>query len=145
METKTLFTTLIIVAVVAIGAALWIRGNAPRKTVPEVKLAELQIENVQEGTGEEAKTGDTVKVNYKGTLEDGTQFDSSYDRGEPFEFTIGKGMVIQGWEQGIPGMKVGGKRKLVIPPHLAYGEAGRGSIPPNATLTFEVELVEIVK
>lgn len=142
METKTLFTTLIIVAVVAIGAALWVRGNAPKE---EEALPKLIIEDTQEGTGEEAKAGDTVKMNYKGTLEDGTPFDSSYDRGEPFEFTIGQGSVIQGWEQGIPGMKVGGKRKLVIPPHLAYGEAGRGSIPPNATLTFEVELVEIVK
>lgn len=131
---------LAIVAVVAIGAALWTRGNAPKETLPE-----LTIEDTLEGTGEEAKTGDTVKVNYKGTLEDGTQFDSSYDRGEPFEFTIGEGNVIQGWEQGIPGMKVGGKRKLIIPPHLAYGAGGRGSIPPNATLIFDVELVEIVK
>lgn len=140
METKNLLIILAVVAVVAIGAALWIRGNKPKETPPE-----LVIEDTLEGTGEEAKTGDTVKVNYKGTLEDGTQFDSSYDRGEPFEFTIGQGNVIQGWEQGVPGMKVGGKRKLVIPPHLAYGESGRGSIPPNATLTFEVELVEIVK
>lgn len=140
MKTSSLFIVLGIIAVVAIGAALWIRGNKPKEVLPE-----LTIEDMLEGTGEEAEVGDTVKVNYKGTFEDGTQFDSSYDRGEPFEFTIGQGKVIQGWEQGIPGIKVGGKRKLVIPPHLAYGEAGKGSIPPNATLTFEVELVEIVK
>ncbi|MEK7076825.1 MAG: FKBP-type peptidyl-prolyl cis-trans isomerase [Patescibacteria group bacterium] len=96
------------------------------------------------GSGAEAKTGDTVRVHYAGRLADGTKFDSSYDRGEPFEFTIGAGKVILGWELGIPGMKVGGKRKLTIPPELGYGEGGSlPVIPPNATLVFEVELLEV--
>ena len=104
----------------------------------------LQYEELECGDGEEAQRGDTVVVHYTGTLEDGTKFDSSLDRGEPFPFTIGAGQVIQGWEEGIAGMKVGGKRKLTIPPELAYGKPGRPPvIPRNATLIFEVSLVEI--
>lgn len=106
-------------------------------------ITELGIEDISVGDGKEAQKGDTVSVHYTGTLLNGEQFDSSYDRGEPFSFTIGEGGVIQGWEQGIPGMKVGGKRKLTIPADLGYGETGSGSIPPNATLVFEVELVEV--
>jgi len=106
---------------------------------------DLKTETLQEGSGDVAvKTGDSITVNYAGTLEDGTKFDSSYDRGEPFTFTVGQGMVIQGWEQGLIGMKVGEKRKLTIPSDLGYGEAGAGDvIPPNATLVFEVELLSI--
>ncbi|MDR2197250.1 MAG: FKBP-type peptidyl-prolyl cis-trans isomerase [Coriobacteriales bacterium] len=104
---------------------------------------ELVISDTTVGTGDAAQIGDTVSVHYTGYLDDGTVFDSSYDRGEPFQLTIGAGTVIQGWEQGIPGMQVGGKRQLIIPPNLAYGESGQGSIPPNATLTFDVELVSI--
>lgn len=107
------------------------------------KLTELGIEDLTVGTGEEAKEGDTVEVHYVGTLEDGTQFDSSRDRDETFSFTIGEGYVIQGWEQGIPGMKVGGLRKLTIPSDLGYGDYGTGPIPGGATLIFEVELVSI--
>ncbi|MBI4137959.1 MAG: FKBP-type peptidyl-prolyl cis-trans isomerase [Candidatus Sungbacteria bacterium] len=103
----------------------------------------LVIEDVKTGGGREAKTGDTVSVHYVGTLADGKKFDSSRDRGEPFSFTIGQGFVIQGWEQGIPGMRVGGMRKLVIPPDLAYGERAVGTIPPNSTLFFEVELLDV--
>ena len=107
------------------------------------EVTELGIEDLTVGTGEEAKEGDTVEVHYVGTLEDGTQFDSSRDRGDTFSFTIGEGYVIQGWEQGIPGMKVGGLRKLTIPSDLGYGDYGTGPIPGGATLIFEVELVSI--
>jgi FKBP-type peptidyl-prolyl cis-trans isomerase FkpA len=97
------------------------------------------------GKGPEAKDGDTVKVHYVGTLPDGKEFDSSRKRNEPFQFKIGAGNVIKGWDQGVPGMKVGEKRKLTIPPSLGYGPRGvPGTIPPNSTLIFEVELVEVV-
>ena len=108
------------------------------------KMAELQIEDTVVGEGPEVKAGDTVKMHYVGTLEDGTEFDSNTGEDTPFEFTVGAGMVIQGWEDGIPGMKVGGKRNLTIPAHLGYGEMGSGSIPGGATIYFDVELVEIV-
>jgi FKBP-type peptidyl-prolyl cis-trans isomerase len=97
------------------------------------------------GTGPEAEAGKTVVVHYKGWLTDGTPFDSSVDRG-PFSFALGAGRVIKGWDEGVAGMKVGGKRKLVIPPQLGYGARGAGSvIPPNAELIFEVELLKIAK
>lgn len=105
-------------------------------------MSELKIEEIVVGEGDEVKDGDWVSVHYTGCLEDGTKFDSSLDRGEPIEFPLGGGMVIPGWEQGIRGMRVGGKRKLVIPPELAYGEDGAGDvIPPNAVLVFDVEVV----
>ena len=104
---------------------------------------ELKIETVKEGTGEAAKNGDTVSVHYVGTLEDGTKFDSSIDRGTPLLFILGTGQVIQGWDLGVLGMKVGEKRKLTIPSNLAYGEQGYGPIPGRATLIFEVELLGI--
>jgi len=105
----------------------------------------LRYQDIIVGDGPEAKAGDTVKVHYTGWLEDDTKFDSSVDRGAPFEFTIGAGMVIQGWDEGVVGMKVGGKRKLIIPPDLGYGSrgAGAGVIPPNATLIFDIDLLEI--
>src|SRR5689334_5656754 len=99
--------------------------------------AELLIEDLRHGTGAEAKPGQTVSVHYVGTLADGKKFDSSRDRGEPFNFPLGGGKVIKGWDQGVAGMKVGGLRKLTIPPHLGYGARGfPGAIPPNATLIF---------
>lgn len=108
------------------------------------KKMELEITVLEKGTGEiETKKGDTIAVHYTGTFENGTKFDSSLDRGEPFSFTLGAGQVIKGWDQGTLEMKVGEKRKLVIPPELGYGEMGIGIIPPNATLIFEVELVSI--
>ena len=103
------------------------------------------IEEVKAADGVVATKGKTVSVHYTGTLTNGTKFDSSLDRGQPIEFLLGAGMVIKGWDQGIEGMKVGGKRKLTIPPELAYGARGTpgGPIPPNATLVFDVELVTV--
>ncbi len=103
----------------------------------------LTITDLVIGDGAEAKPGQNVSVNYRGTLEDGKEFDSSYNRG-PFPFPLGAGRVIKGWDEGVAGMKVGGKRKLVIPPELGYGSRGAGGvIPANATLIFEVELLEV--
>ena len=113
---------------------------------PPIPPGPEKLEKTDEvvGTGAEAASGDKVKMHYTGTLMNGTEFDSSRKRPEPFEFTIGKGEVIKGWDEGIPGMKVGGKRKLVIPWALAYGEAGRPpTIPPKAALKFDVELLEV--
>ncbi len=105
---------------------------------------ELKIETLQEGSGKEALNGSTVTVHYTGTLEDGTKFDSSVDRGQPFVFTLGVGQVIAGWDQGVLGMKVGEKRRLTIPSDLAYGDRGvPGAIPPGATLIFDVELLNV--
>ena len=106
----------------------------------------LRYQDLVVGAGETATSGDSVRVHYTGWLTDGTKFDSSVDRNEPFGFRIGAGRVIQGWEEGVAGMNVGGQRKLVIPPELGYGDrgAGGGIIPPGATLVFDVELLEIV-
>ena len=102
----------------------------------------LQIEELVVGSGNAATAGQKVSVHYTGWLTNGTKFDSSKDRGEPFIFPLGKGHVIRGWDEGVAGMKVGGKRKLTIPPQLGYGARGAGGvIPPNATLMFEVELL----
>jgi peptidylprolyl isomerase len=116
--------------------------DQPKQENQVTTASGLKYVVVEEGTGTTPKPGDLVKVHYSGTLEDGTKFDSSYDRGEPIEFILGRGQVIPGWDEGIGLMKVGGKAKLIIPPDLAYGEQGAGGvIPPNATLNFDVELV----
>ncbi len=105
----------------------------------------LQYEDIIAGDGETAKTGDRVSVHYTGWLENGMKFDSSKDRNDPFQFHLGKGMVIRGWDEGVQGMQIGGKRKLTIPSELGYGARGAGGvIPPNATLIFDVELLEIL-
>jgi FKBP-type peptidyl-prolyl cis-trans isomerase len=104
----------------------------------------LKYIDLKEGTGDAAKADNTVEVHYTGWLKDGKKFDSSLDRGKPFSFKLGAMMVIKGWDEGVAGMKVGGKRKLIIPPELGYGKRGAGDvIPPDAELTFEVELLKI--
>ena len=119
---------------------------APDNTLPTQAAATgLQMQDTVVGSGTEAKAGDTVTVQYTGTLTNGTKFDSSYDRpGQPFRFPLGAGMVIKGWDVGVQGMKEGGKRHLVIPADLAYGAASPSSlIPANSTLVFDVELVKV--
>jgi peptidylprolyl isomerase len=118
----------------------------PTAVEPQISQAEaeqVKTEDLQVGTGKEAQNGNKLTVNYVGTLTDGTKFDSSYDRKEPFTFTLGEGQVIKGWDEGLLGMKEGGKRRLTIPPSLAYGESGSGPIPPNSTLIFEIELLKV--
>jgi FKBP-type peptidyl-prolyl cis-trans isomerase len=104
----------------------------------------MKLEKITEGAGASPKRGDTVTVHYTGWLTDGTKFDSSVDRDQPFSFVLGTGQVIQGWDEGVAGMRVGDKTRLTIPPDLAYGKQGYpGAIPPNATLIFEVELLSV--
>jgi peptidylprolyl isomerase len=127
-----------------------VRAGAPStpSAVEESQLTTtasgLKYADLEEGTGAEAKSGQTVSVHYTGWLTDNTSFDSSLNRGEPFSFQLGGGQVIPGWDEGVVGMKVGGRRQLVIPAELGYGAAGAGGvIPPNATLVFEVELLDV--
>ncbi|HVM63141.1 MAG TPA: FKBP-type peptidyl-prolyl cis-trans isomerase [Verrucomicrobiae bacterium] len=120
-------------------------SGASQPAAPAVApVTDLKIEDTKVGTGDTAATGKSVTVHYTGWLTNGTKFDSSKDRGQPFTFQLGAGQVIRGWDQGVVGMKVGGVRRLTIPPSLAYGESGAGGvIPPNATLVFEVELLGV--
>lgn len=143
---------IIILIILGLGVLVYLRSTPVKNTQENSTMQDttttesngLQINDIKVGEGAAAKAGDTVSVNYKGTLTDGTQFDSSYDRGEPFEFTLGQGNVIPGWDQGVVGMQIGGVRQLTIPPELGYGTQGAGdAIPPNATLVFEIELLAI--
>lgn len=109
-----------------------------------MSAADFKIEKIVEGAGAAPKAGNVVQVHYTGWLTDGTKFDSSVDRGQPFQFALGAGQVIPGWDQGVAGMKVGGSRRLIIPPAMGYGSRGAGGvIPPNATLVFDVELLGV--
>jgi len=119
-------------------------GEPAKAEPPKVTASGLKIEELVVGTGTSPKQGETVSVHYTGWLTDGTKFDSSRDRGTPFEFQIGVGRVIKGWDEGVMSMKVGGKRKLIIPAALGYGARGAGGvIPPNAELHFDVELLGV--
>lgn len=154
------FKSIVLIGVVVAGAAFYLfylsgsalpnieapstENPAPSAVNTEPQTGQLVVEDIKVGEGAEAAAGKTVTVNYIGTLVDGTKFDSSYDRNEPFSFVLGEGKLIPGWEQGITGMKAGGKRKLTIPPNLAYGANGVPNvIPPNSTLHFEVELLDV--
>tara|TARA_Y100001935_G_C17290560_1_gene503048 strand:+ start:1027 stop:1416 length:390 start_codon:yes stop_codon:yes gene_type:complete len=129
--------------VLPIGSVFYFTGNAMAEKITD---SGLKYEDLIEGTGRLAESGQEVSVHYTGWLTDGSKFDSSIDRNSPFQFSLGKGMVIKGWDEGVQGMKVGGKRKLTIPSVLGYGASGAGGvIPPNATLIFEVELLEILE
>ena len=144
--------SLILALLAAIGIACT-QSNSSATPIPSAEVnmdsstttpSGLQYRDLVVGTGEAARTGATAVVHYTGWLLDGTKFDSSLDRGTPFEFVIGRGQVIKGWDEGVGTMNVGGKRELIIPPDLAYGEGGAGGvIPPGATLKFEIELIEL--
>ena len=153
---KILLIVIAIIAVIVVGALVFWQSAGQNKQMDNnqnnanimniIALPDgLKITDEIIGTGVEAKAGNAVAVNYIGTLTNGTKFDSSYDRGQPFSFVLGAGQVIKGWDEGVAGMKVGGKRKLVIPQSLGYGAqgAGNGVIPPNSTLIFEVELLSV--
>lgn len=150
MEGKS-FVVVLAAVLLLVASSLYIFGiidfpqgtetNSMGKTAEE----KLVIEDIEEGTGEAVEAGDEVVIHYSGTLTDGTKFDSSYDRGEPFQTQIGTGQVIEGWDKGVVGMKAGGKRKLIIPPSMAYGDSDIPGIPPGSTLVFEVELLEVLK
>ena len=138
----------LLVGVLIVIAVVLNSRNASQKTEPVVPSTmqnedKLKVEDVKEGTGEAVKKGDIIVIHYSGTLENGQKFDSSYDRDEPFETQIGVGNVIQGWDEGVIGMKIGGKKKLTIPPSMGYGDQATGSIPPNSTLIFDLELLSI--
>ena len=147
VRTAVALVTLPVLAAGATGVA-GCGGESPearRQRIEELSrsVTGLQIRDIEVGTGAEASPGRTVSVHYTGTLLDGSQFDSSRDRGEPFEFRLGTGEVIPGWDEGIKGMRVGGRRELTIPPDMAYGRRGQGDIPPNAALKFDVELMDV--
>ena len=150
MTKAKLFALLLIFAVLAIASGRAQTDNtSPTKVTGKSKKTSSGLEywDITVGTGTTATSGKMVKVHYTGWLTDGKKFDSSVDRGQPFTFALGGGQVIKGWDEGVAGMKVGGKRQLRIPPDLGYGArgAGGGVIPPNAILIFDVELLDVAK
>jgi FKBP-type peptidyl-prolyl cis-trans isomerase len=151
LRNRILLGIIIALAVIAVGALAYnsFLANQSQPILTPVAgpvrtTSGLVYQDFVVGTGPIAATGDKVRVHYTGTFEDGTKFDSSFDRGQPFEFTLGTGGVIAGWDEGVAGMQVGGKRRLTVPPDLGYGPNDYGPIPGNSTLYFDVELVEVV-
>ena len=157
MKTPGIIVSLIVI-ILLVGLAMYYGGRQAKSPaspdvslggpIPDEGVVTMEPEVITEiliaGKGKDARVGDKVILHYTGTLSDGTKFDSSLDRGDPFSFTLGAGQVIAGWEIGVLGMKVGEKRKLTIPSELGYGESGAGDvIPPNSTLIFEIELISI--
>ncbi len=141
---KTILIGLFVLACVSMMIAQTDGGDKKKEEKVITTKTGLKYVDQKVGDGKEAKAGDTVSVHYTGTLKDGKKFDSSLDRGRPFSFNLGAGQVIKGWDEGVAGMKEGGKRKLIIPADLAYGKEGRPPvIPPSAELTFEVELLKV--
>jgi FKBP-type peptidyl-prolyl cis-trans isomerase len=140
-----LFASLAVVVLAACSSAPSTTGGGTTANATEVSMPDgLRYTDEQIGTGAEATTGKTAVVHYTGWLMDGSKFDSSVDRNQPFSFPLGAGQVIKGWDEGVVGMKVGGKRTLIVPPALGYGARGAGNvIPPNATLKFEVQLLDV--
>jgi FKBP-type peptidyl-prolyl cis-trans isomerase len=128
---------------IALGIYWYTRGTDAPTGQEQVTASGLKYIDEVVGEGESPSPGKTVVVHYTGKLENGTKFDSSLDRGQPFSFPIGMGEVIEGWDEGVMTMKVGGKRRLIIPPHLGYGSQDKGTIPPNSTLIFDVELLRV--
>ena len=134
----------IIVALLAAAAAYMFVPGLPGGAGAEVTTRSgLKYTDLVVGTGPSPRAGQTAVVHYTGTLTDGTKFDSSLDKGQPYSFALGTGSVIKGWDEGVATMKVGGRRKLVVPPALGYGATGNGTIPPNATLLFDIELLDV--
>lgn len=127
----------------SVGLGALVLTGCTKKDTKTESVTELKIEDLTPGSGIEATDGKSVTVHYTGTLTDGTKFDSSHDHQAPFTFTLGAGQVIRGWDEGVKGMKVGGKRKLIIPPSFGYGAEAKGPIPANSTLIFEVELLGV--
>jgi peptidylprolyl isomerase len=144
-QKRTRVIAVVIIFVLAAGAAAYFfapglpgRAGAEVTTPSGLKYTDLVV-----GNGPSPRRGQMAVVHYTGTLTDGTKFDSSHDKGQPYSFALGTGSVIKGWDEGIATMKVGGRRKLVVPPALGYGARGNGTIPPNATLDFDVELLDV--
>jgi FKBP-type peptidyl-prolyl cis-trans isomerase len=133
----------VLIAALIISCATTLAGCGQKTGTEVTTPSGLKYVDEVIGTGDKAKLGRTVVVQYTGTLTDGTKFDSSVDRGQPYEFRLGTGSVIRGWDEGILSMHVGGKRKLIVPPDLGYAAQGKGNIPPNATLIFEIELLGV--
>src|SRR5262252_735812 len=140
----TVIMTLLVITSILGGGSIMTTSGQQSKTQEVTTSSGLKYVDQVIGTGEVAVAGKTASVHYTGWLENGKKFDSSVDRGQPFSFPLGAGRVIKGWDEGVQGMKVGGKRKLIIPSNLGYGARGAGGvIPPNATLIFEVELLDL--